>query len=81
MYYHPRLNLISFFCLSSEESSASSGLSIHGSAGALSLGSSAEGLDVGSGPKVSPLGQNLELLKGKDDILVVLPLKKSIYLF
>ncbi|XP_062851461.1 leucine-rich repeat and guanylate kinase domain-containing protein isoform X2 [Trichomycterus rosablanca] len=47
---------------SSEESSASSGLSMHGSAGALSMGSSAEGLDAGSGPKVSPLGQNLELL-------------------
>uniref|UniRef100_W5L581 Leucine rich repeats and guanylate kinase domain containing n=1 Tax=Astyanax mexicanus TaxID=7994 RepID=W5L581_ASTMX len=53
---------------SSEESRASSGLSVHSSAGALSAGSPAEGLDAGSGPKVEPLdisvlGQNLESLK------------------
>ncbi|XP_072529001.1 leucine-rich repeat and guanylate kinase domain-containing protein isoform X2 [Salminus brasiliensis] len=53
---------------SSEESRASSGLSVHSSAGALSTGSPAEGLDAGSGAKVEPLdismlGQNLESLK------------------
>ncbi|XP_058272586.1 leucine-rich repeat and guanylate kinase domain-containing protein isoform X2 [Hemibagrus wyckioides] len=53
---------------SSEESCASSGLSMNSSAGVLSVGSPADGLDAGSGPKVEPLdvsllGQNLETLK------------------
>ncbi|KAB5541946.1 hypothetical protein PHYPO_G00085810 [Pangasianodon hypophthalmus] len=53
---------------SSEESCTSSGLSMNGSAGVLSVGSPADGLDAGSGPKVEPLdvsllGQNLERLK------------------
>ncbi|XP_076861465.1 leucine-rich repeat and guanylate kinase domain-containing protein [Brachyhypopomus gauderio] len=53
---------------SSEESRASSGLSLQGSAGVRSVGSPAEALDVGSGPRVEPLdgsllGQNLESLK------------------
>ncbi|XP_036431459.1 leucine-rich repeat and guanylate kinase domain-containing protein [Colossoma macropomum] len=57
---------------SSEESRASSGLSMHSSAGALSVGSPAEGLDAGAGPKVDPLdistvGQNLELTKDHTD--------------
>ncbi|TST22568.1 Leucine-rich repeat and guanylate kinase domain-containing protein [Bagarius yarrelli] len=55
---------------SSEESCTSSGLSMNGSAGLLSVGSPADGLDGGSEPKVEPLdvsmlGQNLETLKGK----------------
>ncbi|XP_017566779.1 leucine-rich repeat and guanylate kinase domain-containing protein isoform X2 [Pygocentrus nattereri] len=53
---------------SSEESRASSGLSMHSSAGALSVGSPSDGLDAGAGPKVDPLdismlGQNLESTK------------------
>ncbi|KAF4079839.1 hypothetical protein AMELA_G00182900 [Ameiurus melas] len=53
---------------SSEESRSSSGLSMHSSAGVLSMGSPADGLDAGSEPKVEPLDvslleQNLETLK------------------
>ncbi|XP_053506483.1 leucine-rich repeat and guanylate kinase domain-containing protein isoform X2 [Ictalurus furcatus] len=53
---------------SSEESCSSSGLSMHSSAGVLSMGSPADGLDAGSEPKVEPLdvfllGQNLETFK------------------
>ncbi|XP_026884882.2 leucine-rich repeat and guanylate kinase domain-containing protein isoform X1 [Electrophorus electricus] len=53
---------------SSEESRASSGLSMHSSAGVLSVRSPAAGLDTGSGPRAEPLGvsmlgQNLESLK------------------
>lgn len=56
------------FLPSSEESYASSGLSMNSSAG---VRSPADGLDAGSGPKVEPLdvsllGQNLETLKGKN---------------
>ncbi|KAI4886169.1 hypothetical protein NFI96_033331 [Prochilodus magdalenae] len=55
---------------SSEESRASSGLSMHSSAGVLSMGSPAEGLDAGSGQKVEPLdismlGPNPESVKGE----------------
>ncbi|XP_066524596.1 LOW QUALITY PROTEIN: leucine-rich repeat and guanylate kinase domain-containing protein [Hoplias malabaricus] len=60
---------------SSEESVPSSGLSMHSSAGALSVGSPSEGLDAGSGPKTEPLditlsGQNLESHKDhKESVL------------
>lgn len=65
-----QITLISFFlplCLSSEESCASSSLSMNSSARVLSP---ADGLDAGSGPKVEPLddseGQNVEALKGNN---------------
>lgn len=72
-------------CFSSEESCSSSGLSMHSSAGVLSMGSPADGLDAGSEPKVEPLdvsllGQNLETLKGKDHTYLSVDLSESKFL-
>ncbi|XP_050962941.1 leucine-rich repeat and guanylate kinase domain-containing protein [Labeo rohita] len=57
---------------SSEESRASSGLSMRSSAGALSAESPARGSDAGSGPNIEPLdmsmlGQDRDSLKGHTD--------------
>lgn len=63
------LSFVLCLCLSSGESCTSSGLS--SSAGVLSVGSPADGLDAATAPKVEPLdvsmlGQNLETIKGKN---------------